>query len=189
MSMILLYMVAALTADPDALDSRIASYGGALAIDLDGDGKDRGVEAGRSRYVIEDCSTEADLCLEGYVVRLSVPRYCPHHTMDRRLPFNNEILVADTTAEFPSRTASHYVDDFVLIGSEDRPWVVYTYAFNAGLVGVFADYNERADIVALAKSDGMGGLLTLEDHAGNSFMDLRLETIRGLMPCDTSAPR
>ena len=183
MSMILLYMVAALAADPDALEPRIASYGGALAIDLDGRGKDRGVEVGRRRYVIEDCSAEADLCLEGYVVRLSIPRECPEFFVGQEFELGNEVLAIGSTSDYPSVSRGHYVSEFALIGSEDRPWVVYAYDFHAGLIGVYVDYFERADIVGLVNADGVNGVLDPEGYGGPGFLDLKLETVRGLMAC------
>jgi hypothetical protein len=171
-------ILGAATGSVQSRHSHVYVYGGAV-IDLE-----RGQERFLQRHETDWCSDEVSNCISGQTFSIAVPRYCGSwrtgDTFSSR-DVRTQVLNRYAPGEYSKYQTGHYSHDLWLMGSDDRPWIVYVYG-DVGVVGIFLNYDQSRDLVNVARTGGVGQLEEMsEGAAGVGF--LRLVTFEGAVNC------
>lgn len=112
-------------------------------------------------FGLEDCSDSATHCLRGRVFKLSTPTDCAsfHQGVFGHGDVETRVLKREAGPSAVEKSPPHHYPSPVwLLGSPDRPHIVYVYSA-AGVLGLYQD--AERDVVAIALEQGLEGLRAL----------------------------
>ena len=123
-------------------------------------------------YVQQECSTSAFHCVAGNIFTIATPVDCADFSEGRFGPSEAETFVLRRETggpAFAKMIPESYATPIWLLGSTERPHVVFVYAA-VGVIGVYRDLS--SDLVTLARDQGLTGLDTVLSHPGAAYLPL-----------------
>jgi len=110
---------------------------------------------------VEDCSTTDYLCLRGEVLNLTVPRFC--NDFRGGIWGTTRVLDSGDRAEYQMHSRLMRVQPLHVIGDSRYPHTVYLYT-GTGVMGVYTDPEKSINLVSIAESEGLSGLVNAGGH-------------------------
>lgn len=135
---------------------------------------------------IVECSTEQTWCVKGDVIQVAVPKACDQLAVGQRLEVDGvrtQVLNAED-GDLAARIIMGATQPLYLLGSDDRPWVVYAYT-RSGVIGLFYTLDRETDLVAVAREHGLAGLNGTGPNEGSAYWGL--VTLDAIGACSRSS--